>query len=247
MYINEYGNPKSPKIILLAPMLVSGEDLYRLTVPCFKGDYCFIAPDQGGHGKAGAYIGAEAEYQQLKKYLLEKDYTKIKLAFGASLGGAVAYRLYNDADFIVEKAWFDGVALRKSASFAEWLMVRVFRQLKRKLARNPDEVPGRLVKMYGHDFAKMMARNFKRVTVQDIDAICYACCHYDLNLMSKEKQASLHLEYGSVDPDYKLSKKSLSMFLPDIVPVIRNGYAHCGYMAAHPQAYAEEMERFING
>ena len=29
-------------------------------------------------------------------------------------------------------------------------------------------------------FAKMMTKNFERITERDIDAICHACCHYDL-------------------------------------------------------------------
>ena len=37
-----------------------------------------------------------------------------------------------------------------------------------------------LVQMYGYDFAKMMTKNFERITERDIDAICHACCHYDL-------------------------------------------------------------------
>jgi len=54
MYINEYGDPKNPKLILLAPMMVSGSDIYDLMSPYFKGEYYIIVPDQGGHGKASA-------------------------------------------------------------------------------------------------------------------------------------------------------------------------------------------------
>ncbi len=71
MFINVYGNPEDPKVVLLAPMMVSGEDLYQLMKPYFKGNYFFIVPDQGGHGKAGAYISAEEEYRELKAYLVE--------------------------------------------------------------------------------------------------------------------------------------------------------------------------------
>ena len=52
MYIHKFGNPEHPKVILLAPMMISGENLYHLMKPYLKGDYCIIAPDQGGHGKA---------------------------------------------------------------------------------------------------------------------------------------------------------------------------------------------------
>ena len=118
MYINEYGNKEDPVVILLAPMMVSGSDLYELMSPYFTKAYHIIAPDQGGHGKAGAYVSADEEYKSLKVYLTEKGIKDIKLVYGASLGVAVAYRLFLDPDFKVDHAWFDGVALSKNAGFA---------------------------------------------------------------------------------------------------------------------------------
>ena len=59
MFINEYGDKNNPLFLLLAPMMISGEDLYQLMHPYFERDYHYIAPDQGGHGKAGAYISAD--------------------------------------------------------------------------------------------------------------------------------------------------------------------------------------------
>ena len=136
MFIHVYGNPEDPKVVLLAPMMVSGEDLYQLMKPYFKGDYFFIAPDQGGHGKAGAYISAEEEYRELKAYLVENDYKKIDLLYGASMGVAVAYRLFMDPDFAVGKAWFDGVALNKDAAVAEVVMRNMFRKRKKMLDKS---------------------------------------------------------------------------------------------------------------
>lgn len=247
MHINEYGNKDKPKLILLAPMMVSGEDLHRLMSPYLTGEYFIIAPDQGGHGRAGNYISADEEYAQLKNYLLEKGYTDIELVYGASLGVAVAYRLFLDSDFDVSHAWFDGVAFTKNAPFTEWFMKKLFRQRKRALAKTPVEASGSLVKMYGFDFAKMMTRNFLRITEDDIDAICYACCHYDLQTLTNEQQRKLHLDFGEKDFDLQYSKKAISTFMPKAETVIRKGYPHCGYMAAHIKEYVEELEGFIAG
>lgn len=247
MFINEYGDSRNPKVILLAPMMVSGQNIYELMKPFFKDEYCFIAPDQGGHGQAGAYTTADQEYAELKGYLREKGYTEIALLYGASLGVAVAWQLFHDPDFTVRKAWFDGVALAEKSSFADWFMRRTFRQRKKKLAKTHAEASPNLVKMYGYDFAKMMTKNFERITLSDIDAICYACCHYDMKKLSEEQQKNLHLEYGESDPDYKFCRKSLSIYLPDVKPVLRKGFSHCGYMAAHPKEYVEEMEQFMRG
>lgn len=245
MYINEYGNKEDPVVILLAPMMVSGSDLYELMSPYFTKAYHIIAPDQGGHGKAGAYVSADEEYKSLKVYLTEKGIKDIKLVYGASLGVAVAYRLFLDPDFKVDHAWFDGVALSKNAGFAEWFMKKLFRNRKKKLEKTHVEASESLVKMYGYDFAKMMTRNFERITLEDIDAICYACCHYDLRKLTDEEQKKLHLDFGEKDFDLKYSKKTIPAYMPKADIKIRKGYAHCGYMADKPEEYVKEMERFV--
>ena len=245
MVINEYGNRNDPLILLLAPMMVSGEDLYRLMSPYLKGRYHVIAPDQGGHGKAGAYISADEEYKTLKDFLTGSMYTDIELVYGASLGVALAYRVFLDPDLTVRHAWFDGVALSRNAGTAEWFMKKLFRVKKKILARKKTEASASLVKMYGYDFAKMMTKNFERITVSDIDAICHACCHYDLRKLTREEQAKLHLDFGEKDFDWTYSRKTIPVYMPEAELVIRPGYPHCGYMAAHPKEYTEEIEAFI--
>ena len=246
MYVNEYGSRQDPTIILLAPMMVSGSDLYDLMKPYLKGSYHIVAPDQGGHGKAGAYLSSQQEYTELKKYLLESGCKDIALIYGASLGIAVGYRLFLDPDFHVSRAWFDGVALHPNARFAEVMMKKLFRSRKKKLAKTPVEASPSLVKMYGYDFAKMMTKNFAQISVPDIDAICQACCHYDLRKLTEEEQQKLHLDFGEKDPDWRYTKKTFPIYMPQAELKIRPGYSHCGYMAAETKAYVEEVEAFMN-
>ena len=245
MFIHEYGSGDDPLILLLAPMMVSGENLYHRMRSHLTGNYHFIAPDQGGHGKAGAYISADEEYKTLKSFLLDEGHTEIELVYGASLGVAIGYRLFLDPDFTVHHAWFDGVALSRNAGVAEWFMKKLFRSRKKKQARTKAEASPSLVKMYGYDFAKMMTKNFARITVSDIDAICHACCHYALRKLTDDEQAKLHLDFGEKDFDWKYSKRTVPEYMPKAELTIRKGYAHCGYMAAHPKEYAEEIETFL--
>ena len=245
MFINEYGNRNDPTVILLAPMMISGSDLYGQMRQFFQGSYHIIAPDQGGHGRAGAYISADEEYRTMKSFLLETRCTNIELVYGASMGVAVAYRLFMDPEFTVNHAWFDGVALKNSAGFAEWLVSRMFRKRKKLSAKLKGKPSSMLVKMYGDDFARLMAKNFERITPQDIDAICRACCHYDLRKLTNEEQKKLHLDFGEKDFDLKLSRKAIPVYMPKAELTIRPGYQHCGYMAAHPKEYVEEIEQFV--
>lgn len=245
MYIHEYGNRSDPIVILLAPMMVSGDNLYHMMRPHLKGSYHIIAPDQGGHGNSGPYISADAEYAALREWLLKNGCREIALLYGASLGVAVAYRLFLDPDFTVRRAWFDGVALVKNAAFAEQFMKRLFRARKRKRAKKPVLASESLARIYGFDFARMMTRNFERITPNDIDAICHACCHYDLRPLTNEEQTKLHLDFGEKDFDWRYSKKTVPVYMPKAELTLRKGYAHCAYMAAHPKEYVGQLEAWM--
>ena len=161
------------------------------------------------------------------------------------MGVAVGYRLFMDPDFTVNHAWFDGVALSSSAGFAEWFVSRMFRKRKKLSAKLHGKPSSMLVKMYGDDFARLMAKNFERITPEDIDAICHACCHYDLRKLTEEEQKKLHLDFGEKDFDLKYSKKTIPLYMPKAELTIRPGYQHCSYMAARPKEYVRELEQFI--
>ena len=85
-----------------------------------------------------------------------------------------------------------------------------------------------------------------RITLEDIDNICHACCHYDLRKLTDEEQKKLHLDFGEKDFDWKYSKKAVPVYMPNAELVIRPGYQHCGYMAAEPKAYVEQIEAFMS-
>ena len=121
-------------------------------------------------------------------------------------------------------------------------MFRKRKKLSAKLQGKPSSMS---VKMYGDDFARLMAKNFERITPEDIDAICHACCHYDLRKLTDEEQKKLHLDFGEKDFDLKYSRKTIPVYMPKADLTIRHGYQHCGYMAAHPKEYVEELELFI--
>ena len=66
MFLNQYGSRNDPAIILLAPVMVSGSDLYNLMKPYFKGNHHIIAPDQGRHACRHYDLGRPAEVEQEK-------------------------------------------------------------------------------------------------------------------------------------------------------------------------------------
>ncbi len=245
MYVNEYGDSSRPKIILLHPMEITGEELYGLFLPHLRGEYCVIAPDQGGHGRSGRYVSLEDEADTLRNYLLGKGYKDIKLLYGASMGGSVAYELMKDPAFNFEKIWFDGVTFKESADLMYRMMTKMFIKKLRQVKEDSDAMPESLMKKFGPEFAPIMLKNFAKLTEEDIVPICYACTHREMVPLPKELQMRTHLDWGSKELDLKPSRKGVKKYLPYAEKVIRKGYNHCEYMASHTKEYIEEVEKFI--
>ena len=61
MFIHEYGNKEDPLVLLLAPMMLSGENLYQLMHLYFTDNYHFIAPDFPHCGYMAAHLKEYAE------------------------------------------------------------------------------------------------------------------------------------------------------------------------------------------
>ena len=59
----------------------------------------------------------------------------------ASLGAAVAYRLFLDPAFQVDRAWFDGVALAENAAFPEWMMKKAGRYICNTIKKSAEISP----------------------------------------------------------------------------------------------------------
>ena len=75
------------------------------------------------------------------------------------MGVAVAYRLFMDPEFTVSCAWFDGVAIKESAGFAERFVSRMFLKRKKLSAKLKGKPSSMSIKMYVYDFAQQMAKN----------------------------------------------------------------------------------------
>ncbi len=246
MYVREYGDPENPKILMLHPVNMTGEELYQKLQVHLDWDYCIIAPDQGGHGKSGPYQSVLEETVQLLRYLREKQYTRFKLLYGASMGCAIAWRLMQEKDLQFEKIWLDGPLLQRHAVVTEAAMSSMYQRQLQTYQVMPNKSPNHLIRLYGEEIGEMMKRNFMQLTPRDIRRISYACCHYNLKRIPEDVQRCMHLDWGSRDLEYRLSQPAIQTYFPHATVRLRRGYGHCSYMAKQTRYYVEEMERFIS-
>ena len=74
--------------------------------------------------------------------------------------------------------------------------------------------------------------------------IILSVAHAEIKTFTESGRAMY--SFGENDPDLKFfSKKTIPIYMPKAEVVIRKGYNHCAYMAAHKEEYVKEIEQFM--
>ncbi len=245
MYINVYGDPHDPVILALHPMSITGQDLYEALKPSLSGSYFVIAPDQGGHGRSGPYVSRDEELNTLKTYLLDNGCTDIRLLYAASMGVAAAYEILKDPAFHVDKVWFDGASLSEAAPKGMGFIRPAVRMALKFYRLFPFVIGNSFVKHYGPVFGEKMKHNFSAIGDEDVVRIFTGISQTEPVEMPAQTQENMHIEWGENDGAYKSSADFVRKYLPSAQIVVRKGYGHCTYMAAHTGEYVKEVEEFL--
>ncbi len=245
MYVNEYGDPKLPKWLMLHPLGLTGENIYDMCHGYLSGEYCILSPDQGGHGRSGPYISLEDEKNTLTEYLLERGYTDLLIVSGSSMGTILVYEMLKDDRFHIGNAWFESGLFKKNAPAVQFVMKRMFFGMWDSFQKDPESLSERHVKLYGEEYAKVMRDNFLRLTKTDISRISVAFSHRKMVKLPVDVQKRIHLDWGDEDILERLSRRDIPRWFPESEVTVRKGYGHCSYMAFHTGEYMAEIEKFI--
>ncbi len=245
MFVKVYGKSDAPVILALHPMGITGEDLYQTLASFLKGDYCVIAPDQGGHGQSGHYVSFQDEVSTLKAGLARMGCDHFCLLYAASMGVDVAYELLKDPSLQFDKIWFDGAGFlsdgkeyRGISAVLTKAFVGLCKGFSGILERN-------FSNNYGPDFGPVMKKNFMNFDGEDVIHIFETFSRMVLEEMPGKVLNNLHLEWGEKDNMYERSRPALDRYFAGVPVVRRPGYGHCAYMAFHTGEYVRELEEFM--
>lgn len=243
MIIKEYGNSSLPKVVLLHPMLASGQSMLKIA-ETMEGHYCFIAPDFSGQGEdESEFVSAKSEAEMLNTYLQSQGYFDIVLMFGASLGARIGLEMLTDSRIHYQTIVFEGAPLYKNAKLLYYMMSFVFLKKQKKAKKHPGLSQQKMSEIYGI-FGESMGHSFEKMSSQSLKNIIKACSDFHFPQYSQDLQKRMFFEFGSQDKDAKQKNVILKEY-PYVHVYLREGYGHCEYMARHYQEYGKVLENYM--
>lgn len=247
MIMHDLNIEKAEAVLLIHPMLASAA-LVKSCLTDYLGDcYRYLVPDLSAHGNARneSYQSAREEAKTIHSYLIKNHITRLRLAYGASLGGVVLLELLKYKDLDIDHLFFEGTSFYTSARFMYQVMRQMFLFLHRKAVKNPLQCRKKMTEMYGSAVAPEMVENLIRMNEKSITNIVHDCGFVDLPMLDEQIQRKCIFAYGSNDFDYKKAVKEIPKIYPLSYTKVWPGYGHCEKLTKEPEAYAAMLAQYM--
>ena len=242
MVIHTYGDPVAPAVLLLHPMLVSGEKLYPHLGSRLPEGYFLIAPDQGGHGAdKGEFVSCEQEAATLHRWLTGQGIGEIRLLCAASLGGVTAMELMKLGGLRFRAVHLDGVPLAKLGGIQAQLAPTAFLRLRKQALKDPASIRKTLTDMYGGALSGSMTEQLCALSPDSVRRILQVCTAGCAVPLTEEQAGRLTFEWGEKEISLGKGKPLAEKLYPWARILVRPGLDHCEYLGREPEAYAREL------
>lgn len=162
MIMHDWNSEKKDVILLIHPMLSSANGMKTYVADNIGNGYRYLAPDLSAHGDTikDTYKSAVDEAKQIHDYLVKNQVKKIKLGFGASLGGVILLQLLKYDDIQFEHVFFEGTSFYTNAKLLEWILRSVFLKKHKKAVADPALSVKKMASMFGTEAAPLLAKHF---------------------------------------------------------------------------------------
>ena len=241
-------NPENEMVILLIhPMLATGKLLQELLAEPMGKEYRYLIPDLSGHGEeiTRTYESAKSEAEQIKLYMEQQGISKIKLAFGASLGAVVLMELLQKQEVQIEHLFFEGVSMFENANILTGILKKKFLGKHMKSQKNPVYTIEKMGELYGERAKKTMAEHLMNITEESLQNIIYDCGHVHLPKLSEEQQKKCVFAFGDKDKNLLIAKKKIKKHYPEAELRVWPDCGHCMRLTKNPEGYAKMLKAEI--
>ena len=247
MIMHDWNSEKKDVILLIHPMLSSANGMKTYVADIIGNGYRYLAPDLSAHGDAvkDTYKSALDEAKQIHDYLVNNQIMKLKLGFGASLGGVILLQLLKYDDIQFEHVFFEGTSFYTNAKLLERILRFVFLKKHKKAVADPVLCVKRMSSMFGTQAAPLLAKHFIAMSEESIRNIVHDCAFVKLPPLPVTMQKKCMFAYGDKDFDYKKARRMLRKTYPHAGMKVWGGYGHCERMTKDQESYCHDIEDYI--
>ncbi len=241
MKIHTYGDPKDPAVVLIHPMLFTGQEMIGLLGKKIPGRRFLIAPDQGGHGEDDKAYAPGADAAELHRFLLERGITEVESLYGASMGGVLSLRLLGLGGVHYRTVRMEGIPLAKAEGIPGLKSTLSLLVARKKARKDPASMAELLESACGGKIARSMAEQMARMRPGNFFRIQRACLAGSAVPLEASVCDRMTFEWGEKEINCRLGKPLAERMYPWAEVVVLPGQGHCTRLIKEPEKVAADL------
>lgn len=250
MRFHTFGNENNKKMILIHGVLTPWQ-IWQEHIDFFSERYHVIVPALDGHveEEASEYQSVEDEAEKIINYMLQNFGRDVDTICGLSMGGVVAYKIFESGKLNINNMVIDGAPLSPLGKLPVWFMEKSYISIihkakvrdKKTLA---DFKKNFLPEKYLESFLKF-ADTMSDITISNIVRGVFSISISQCNYGNNTSILFMHGTKGNEMVSHKAAKKMKELY-PQTEIQCFEGYMHAELAIYHSKEWIAHVDEFIS-
>ncbi len=249
MEFHIFGN-KSNKAVVLIHGVLTPWQIWERQIEVLKENYCVIVPALDGHIEEheSEFISIENEAQQIEEYLSKEQIEDVFALCGLSMGGVIAYKIFERQNIRIENLIMDGAPLVKMSFISEKAMTAAYTSIIHKSKKRDrktfenfkkDFLPERYLESF-LKFADTMTDN-------TIKNMLHSVCSGGFTPVAGQLCTRILYLHGTKGNEVysKKSAQKMKKHYPDMEIKCFDGYKHAELAVYEPDKWLDTVISFL--
>lgn len=248
MSILSFGNSDKPVLILIHGMLTPWE-IWSSHIDFFSANYHVLVPELGGHcgNREERFISIEDECIKIETFLRNNSINEIFAVCGLSLGGVVAYKLWERKKVKINKLVLDGAPLSRIGTILKKVMTANYISIIEKSRSRDKKTLSNFSEYFlPAEYLQSYLKIADHITADSVTTIMNAISENSVSDENIILDDVLYL-YGTGMNEY-LSKKSVKALIKMGLnnSICFSGQGHCYTAIYKPIEWCRIVDTFFN-
>lgn len=249
MRFHVFGNEDNKKMILIHGVLTPWQ-IWQEQIDYFSKSYHVIVPALDGHieEEASEYQSVEDEAEQISRYILDNFRKDVEVICGLSMGGAIAYKIFESGKLNIKYLIIDGGPLSPLGKLPVWFMEKSYISIIHKAKKRDPKtladfkrnfLPEKYLESF-LKFADTMSDNTISNMIRGVFSIRIIPCGYG----EKTSILFMHGTKGNEMVSKKAANRMKELY-PQTEIQCFEGYTHAELAIYHAKEWIEHVDDFI--
>ena len=238
------------KIMVLIHGVLTPWQIWQEHAKYFEKDYLVVVPALDGHveEEASEYISVEDEANKIIDYVINAYGKEVDVLCGLSMGGAIAYKVFESGKLTINNLVVDGAPLSPLGKLPVWFMTKNYMNIIHKTKMRDQKTLDNFKKYflpeeYLPSFLKF-ADTMTDETIKNMLSSVFSTNICKTPVENDTKILFMHGTKGNEVVSRKAARKMKEVY-PQTDIKCFDGYAHAELSIYHVKEWIDTVKRFI--